>query len=235
MINYNLEERDIPNFDKDKNIFNKYFVEKDDEDILHFIYCNDLSNDLNYYNQSTINFIKKCIKMEVVKPINIIQNLINHIKEISSLVLKEEINSLEVNNDYIKCKNEIKPKDILYEGGDDIIFIGKEFQPKYRYYIKNDYLIIEIGLCSNYTNLLVKTHFNKNSKETIINITGERIIEIEGKDPIVYDFGNQRENYKRFNLEIKIKLKEIGLKHLEKEYEQEINYGILFLKFKVNA
>ena len=88
MISNNLEERDIPNFDKDKTLFNKYFIEKDDEDIMHFIYCNDdnKSEDLSYYNKSTLNFIKKCIKIEVVKPINIIQNLKDHIKELSSLV-----------------------------------------------------------------------------------------------------------------------------------------------------
>ena len=236
MISNNLEERDIPNFDKSKTLFNKYFIEKDDEDIMHFIYCNDenKSEDLNYYNNTTLNFIKKCIKIQVVKPINIIQKLKDHIKEISSLVLKEEITSLKEENDFIKCTNEIKPKDILYDGGDDIIFIGKEFQPKYRYYIYEDSLIMEIELCSNYTDLLVKQQYDKNSKETIFTITGERIIEDdEGKNnEVIFNFGNKRENYKRFNLQIKIKLKEIGLKHIEKEYAKEIKYGILFLKFK---
>ena len=236
MISNNLEERDIPNFDKDKTLFNKYFIEKDDEDIMHFIYCNDdnKSEDLSYYNKSTLNFIKKCIKIEVVKPINIIQNLKDHIKELSSLVLKEEITSLIEENDYIKSTNKINPKDILYDGGDDIIFIGKEFQPKYRYYVYEDSLIIEMEMCSNYTDLQVKQQFDKISKETIFTITGERMIEDEDKKDEIVNFGNKRENYKKFKLELRIKLKDIGIEHLEKECEKEMKYGILYLKFKNN-
>lgn len=236
MISVNLEEREIPNFDKDKILFNKYYIEKDDEDIMHFIYCNDdnKSEDLSYYNKSTLNFIKKCVKIEVVKPINIIQNLKEHIKELSSLVLKEEIKSLEEENDVIMCKNEIKPKDILYDGGDDIIFIGKEFEPKYRYYVDDDSLIIEIEICSKYNDLQVKKKFDKISKETLFIITGERIIDDDDKNYEIFNFGNKRENYKKFKLQLSIKLRAIGLHHLDKEYKQEMKCGILFLKFKDN-
>lgn len=135
MISNNLEEKDIPDFDNNTQLFNKYFIEKDEEDVIHFIYCNDSNEsknkskdkneDLNYYNKSTLNFIKKCIKIQVKKPINIIESLKNHIKEISSLVLKEEIKELKEENDFIKCTEEIKPKDILYEGGMKLFSLGK--------------------------------------------------------------------------------------------------------------
>ena len=149
-------------------------------------------------------------------------------------MLKEEITELIEENNFIKCTKKIKPKDILYDGSDDIIFIGKEFQPKYRYYNHEDSLIIEIELCSDYEDLKVTQQYDKISKETLFTITGERIIEDEGEKngELIFDFGNKRENYKRFNLQLKIKLKDIGIKHLEKKYEEEMQYGILFLRFK---
>ena len=238
MIANNLEERDIPTFgDGEIPLFNKYFIEKDDEDVMHFIYGNDdpKNKELIFYNESTLNFIMKYIKVQVIKPVNIIENLKTHIKEISSLVLKEEIESLDdKNEDIIKSKNEIKPKDILYDGGDDIIFIGKEFEPKYRYYKKEDSLIIEIELCSDYSGLSVKQLFDKNTKETLFKITGERKIDSGENKEIYFTFGNKRENYKRFKLELKIKLKELGIGHLKEGYKEDMKFGILFLDFKFN-
>ena len=238
MIANNLVERDIPTFgDGEIPLFNKYFIEKDDEDVMHFIYGNDdpKNKELIFYNESTLNFIMKFIKVQVIKPVNIIENLKTHIKEISSLVLKEEIESLDdKNEDIIKSKNEIKPKDILYDGGDDIIFIGKEFEPKYRYYKKEDSLIIEIELCSDYSGLSVKQLFDKNTKETLFKITGERKIDSGENKEIYYTFGNKRENYKRFKLELKIKLKELGIGHLKEGYKEVMKFGILFLDFKFN-
>ena len=238
MIANNLEERDIPTFgDGEIPLFNKYFIEKDDEDVMHFIYGNDdpKNKELIFYNESTLNFIMKFIKVQVIKPVNIIENLKTHIKEISSLVLKEEIESLDdKNEDIIKSKNEIKPKDILYDGGDDIIFIGKEFEPKYRYYKKEDSLIIEIELCSDYSGLSVKQQFDKNTKETLFKITGERKIDSGENKEIYFTFGNKRENYKRFKLELKIKLKELGIGHLKEGYKEVMKFGILFLDFKFN-
>ena len=238
MIANNLEERDIPTFgDGEIPLFNKYFIEKDDEDVMHFIYGNDdpKNKELIFYNESTLNFIMKYIKVQVIKPVNIIENLKTHIKEISSLVLKEEIESLDdKNEDIIKSKNEIKPKDILYDGGDDIIFIGKEFEPKYRYYKKEDSLIIEIELCSDYSGLSVKQLFDKNTKETLFKITGERKIDSGENKEIYFTFGNKRENYKRFKLELKIKLKELGIGHLKEGYKEVMKFGILFLDFKFN-
>ena len=238
MIANNLIERDIPTFgDGEIPLFNKYFIEKDDEDVMHFIYGNDdpKNKELSFYNKSTLNFIMKYIKVQVIKPVNIIENLKTHIKEISSLVLKEEIESLDdKNEDIIKSKNEIKPKDILYDGGDDIIFIGKEFEPKYRYYKKEDSLIIEIELCSDYSGLSVKQQFDKNTKETLFKITGERKIDSGENKEIYFTFGNKRENYKRFKLELKIKLKELGIGHLKEGYKEVMKFGILFLDFKFN-
>ena len=240
MISVRLIERNIPTFEPN-SLFNKYFIEEDDEDIMHFIYCydggdeNDKKEDeVAYSNTSTLSFIMKIIKVEVIKPVNIIEDLKTHIQEISSLVLEDEIKLIEEKNDYIKSKNKIVPKNILYDEGDEIIFIGKEYEPKYRYYVKQDIFTIEIELCSKYNNLLIKQKFDKDTKETILIITGERIIEKMQEYEYHFYFENNRENYKRFKLEIKIKLKELGIHHLNKDFEKELKFGILFLRNKFN-
>ena len=259
MVSCDLIEKVIPGFDDNHNeFFNKYFAEKNDEDILHFIYCNDdneskekhddnvskekqmpsalaRSENLDYYNKTTLKYIKRCIKVEIVKPTNIINNLIEHIKEISSSVLKNEIKTIKYSNDknLIQSEETIEPKEILYGPGDDIIFIGKEYEPMYRYYAKDNYFIIEIDLCSEISELNCNHTKDKISKETIFQITGERKIEeIDDDKEIIFNFGSKRETYKRFKLQINLKLEKIGLKRIEKKYEKESKLGILYLKFK---
>lgn len=240
MIATRLIDRDIPLFkneNENETLFNKYFVEEEDEDVMHFIYGYDggeEGNQLAYYNKSTLSYIMKTIKVEVIKPVNIIEDLKTHIQEISSLVLEEEIKTIKEENDCILCPNVINPKSILYDEGDDIIFIGREYEPQYRYYVKDDNFIIEIELCSEYNNLVIKQKFDKDSKETIIKITGERKIEKLPEYEEHFNFGNKRDNYKKFKLELKIRLKELGINHLNKDFDQVLKYGVLFLKNKFN-
>ena len=241
MIATRLIDRDIPVFNKEnennEELFNKYFVEEEDEDVIHFIYGYDggeEGNELAYYNKSTLSYIMKTIKVEVIKPINIIEDLKTHIKEISSLVLEDEIKEIKEEIDCIKSPNDIKPKNILYDEGDDIIFIGREYEPQYRYYVKDSTFIIEIELCSKYNNLSIKQKYDKDTKETLVKITGERIIEKVPDYEVHFNFGNKRDNYKRFKLELKIKLKELGISHLSPDFTQELKYGVLFLRNKFN-
>ena len=241
MIATRLIDRDIPVFNKEnennEELFNKYFVEEEDEDVIHFIYGYDggeEGNELAYYNKSTLSYIMKTIKVEVIKPINIIEDLKTHIKEISSLVLEDEIKEIKEEIDCIKSPNDIKPKNILYDEGDDIIFIGREYEPQYRYYVKDSTFIIEIELCSKYNNLSIKQKYDKDTKETLVKITGERIIEKVPDYEVHFNFGNKRDNYKRFKLELKIKLKELGISHLSPDFTQEMKYGVLFLRNKFN-
>ena len=183
MISSELLERDIIDFDGvHEKFFNKYFIEKNEENVKYFIYCNDDGNNednVDYYNKTTLKYIKKCMRIEIINHTNIIKNLIKHIKEISSSVLKEEIKSIELSKekDLITCTNVIKPKEILYDGPNDIIFLGKEFEPMYRYYAKEKEFIFEIDLCSKYYSLIVKHKLDKTTKETKFTIISERVIE----------------------------------------------------------
>jgi len=96
----NFEDRVIPSFDisNKEDDFNKYYIEVDEDDkehesaVLHFIFGNDNSEELKNYNESTIEFIKNIIEIQVNKNTNIIQKLIEHVNNLSSLVLKNKIN-----------------------------------------------------------------------------------------------------------------------------------------------
>ena len=238
LISNKLEERIIPGFENNNNnnLFNKYYVEEGNDEIRHFIYGNDQENnkEMNYYNITTLKFIKTCIRVEIKKKSNLFKNLINHLKNISSSVLNKDINPI-IDNEIIKCnENEINPKEVLADELDNIIFIGKEYEPAYRYYKNENNFIIEIDLCSKYNNLKIQKIYDISSKETIFKISGERLIEIEKEEEKSY-YINKRKSYKNFKLEIKVKLTKFGIKHIEQEPETKLNYGILFLIFKDNS
>ena len=231
MLTNKLKERTIPYFDeKYKNYYNKYFIEMDNNDVLHFLYGNDqIESEMKYYNKSVLDFIKKKIRTSTGKSSNIVNDLIEHIKYISSTALIKELDPiLNRKNNVIKCSESIQPKEILADELDNIIFVGKEYEPMYRYYNKNNYFIIEIQMCSKYKDLKIEKTFVMSTKEYKLIITGERIIEEEKSISTIFD---KRENFKRFKLEILTKLEELGEKTLNGKYKEILKYGILFLVY----
>ena len=236
MISNQLVEKPIPHFgDKYENLFNKYFIEKGNPHIKHFIYANDekKSEEINYYNKTTLDYIKILIKMEKEKKKNLLELLIKHIKYISSCVLQKEITPEieEKTTDLIKCKEneEIIPKEIKADELDNMIFIGKEFQPLYRYYKRGKYFIIEIQLCSQsyeFEKGYPKHGKDVNSQETKFSIKGER--KLNNADEKNY-FTNKRQNFKKFEIVFELNLQTFGIKHISKEPLTKMKYGILFL------
>lgn len=248
-----FEERKIPSFDdNNENYFNKYYVEVQNEesgceyDVVHLILANDSTNnsgDIRYYNQTAISFIRDYIDTRINKEKNIIKKLREHIKDISSSVLTKELNSITKcdNIDLIKCEEEFEPKEITADELDNIYFIGKDYEPSYRYYKKGDKLIIEIEMCSklNEKSLKAKHKFNKETNETRFKITGERLIKGEDEKQfkdikVINEFINKRDSLKKFRLEFKIKMNEEEIVSVDKNFEYDIQYGILFLKFNIN-
>ena len=249
----NFEERKIPSFDdNDGKYFNKYFVEKNegpDEngsqyDVVHLIIANDTSNnsaDIRYYNKTAISFIRNYIDTTINKETNIIRQLKEHIKDISTSVLTKELNSI-INTediDLIKCEEEFECKEITADEVDNIYFIGKDYEPSYKYYTKDGKLIIEIEICSQLKekSFKAKHKFIKDTNETIFKISGERLIKGEKENnefKIINEFINKRDNLKKFRLEFKIQMNEENIVSVDKAYEYDINYGILFLKFNIN-
>lgn len=244
-----FEERTIPNFNKNKindDKFNKFYIEKDEDnkgheyDVRHFIFGNDESNEIKYYNDSTIKYIQNFIDIGVVKESSIIKKLKEHIKEISSSVLMKELNSITKNEDLdlIKCEEEIEPKEIIADELDNVTFIGKDYEPLTEYYRKNDKFIIKIQICSkiNEKTLKIKNKTDKDNKDyTKFTISGERLIcgEKKSQGKIINNFINKRETLKKFKVNLMIKFTDFGFRTISPEYTFNINYGILYIIYDI--
>lgn len=240
-ITCELEEVDIPDIgDKFINCFQTYYKEKTNNNIFHFIYGNDEGNseEMNYYNETTLNFINKKIKVEQKEKVNIVERLIEHVREISSYSLTKELQSITKNNELnlIKCEEQdIEPKRICADEFDNLIFVGKDFEPIHRCYIQDSNLIIEIDICSDYKDLSVDKAFEVSTKEDIFKISGERVIKSTMDDgEIMYDFVDKRETYKKFKLEVKIKKSEYNISNIKNDWKENMEYGILFLSFNLS-
>lgn len=60
---YNVELEEIQMYDPDNKIygFNKYYLEKDNENIIHLLFINDYCSYSEYYNKNTIWYIRRII------------------------------------------------------------------------------------------------------------------------------------------------------------------------------
>ena len=238
-ITCKLEEAEIPFFEeKYQNLFKKYYKEEGHNNIRHFIYVNDEgdSKEMNYYNQTTLKFINKVIGTEQKKSVNIIKNLREHVKEFSSFALTTELKSITESEDLnlIKCTEpKFEPKRVLADEFDNIIFIGKDFEPSHRYYKTGNSFVIEIDLCSKYKDLKVKKTFDDNAKIDKFEISGERIVKINTNKLSFYDYVDKREKYKKFKLEIKLKKSDYKINYIYNEFTEKMKYGVLFLTFKI--
>jgi len=244
----NFEERDIPSFaqNKKQDLFNKYYIEKEEtneennpSEVLHFILGNDNYDEIKFYNESTINFIKSKMEIQINEQINIIEKLTEHINNLSSSVFKRRIKmkTNEINYDVIKYEGEIEPKDVIADELDNIIFIGNYYEPPYKYYKKGEKFILAIEICSKIKEGSLKVFHRpdkeNNELESFI-IKGERLVcGKEKKGNIMHNFANKRLNAKKFKLDFKINLQEKGVKSISDPYEQSIKNGILLLSFDI--
>ena len=144
-------------------------------------------------------------------------------------------NTIFKNNVMANAKNSI-----YITRSNNIIFIGKDYEPSYGYYKKNGKFIISINICSKLkeNSLKAKHKVDKDVKEyTTFKISGERLIQGEKKNDnakIFKPFINKRENLKKFKLNFKVKLKEdFDIILLDSQYKTNIKYGILFLSFNI--
>ena len=244
MISCELIEKKIPDFDnKNEEIFNKYFLEKGNEHVLHFIFANDekkksdidKSKNLEKYNKATLNYIKKLIKLGRKTPKDFFDNFLEHIKSISSNVLKQKITPyIEEDFSVIKCKEkEIIPRDIKADELDNIIFIGKDYEPLYLFYRRGQYFVLEIQICCKDFNVNVNHTLDTDSNETIFTIEGNRTLDMTKEKEINY-LTNKRINFNKFKISQKIKLSDFGISRIgKKPKDKRLNYGILYYIYEI--
>ena len=231
MIPIQLVEKKMPNFGKNiQKVYDKYFIEKENKHVKHFIYVSDekKSKEMQFYNRMTLDYIKTCIKMEKTKQKNLFSELIQHVEKISSYVLEKEIKLKKIENS-IKCQDkEINPKDI--KADDNIIFIGKEYEPPYRYYRRGQFFIFEIQICSKSYNLKESHILDTDSNETNFTISGERIPNTDDEKNYLI---NKRKNFTKFKIVTKVKLLDFDIKHINKEPRKQMKFGIVYLIYKI--
>ena len=235
MISCKLKEKKIPDFgDNKEKLFNKYFIEENNKYVKHFIFANDdkdKSEDLKKYNETTINFIKTKIKIERKKPKNFFQNFLKHIEDISSSVLKQKIIP-KIDNDIIKCEEkEIIPKQIKADELDNIIFIGKEYEPLYRFYRRGLYFVFEIQMCAKNYEITKVDHEDGVGKETNFIVEGIRKLDLFDEKEY---FTNKRANFINFKITPKVRLSDFGISFISKKHEHsELKNGILYYIYKI--
>ena len=151
---YNVNLQEISMYDVDNKItgFDKYFLEKDNENIIHLIFINDYCENSSHYNKNTISYLNKAISQ--VKSRHTFEILENS-KEFL-LQIKEEI-----------MENQLKPNDIE-------IILNKETQTE-KLIIKNHKeiqlkkcTIDEMGVIKNDVNSAKYSYYIDTENSTFI-------------------------------------------------------------------
>ena len=252
-IIHEFKEISIVGFENSSEFFDKFYIEKGNGmgrefEIKHFIMANDTNkNDKNirYFNMPTIKYIRDELDLAVKKNVDLLTKLKEHIEIISNQVLVNGIKNISIEksnngtNDLIICNDMIQPKDVNADELDNIYFVGKEYVPPHRYYIKDDKFTIEIKICSkiNFDTLIVKKTWNKEFGEFKIEISGERILEDKedlNGGILIHELINKR-TWKNFKLEFKIRIKDYKIQGLGAclKSDRILRFGILYLYFKV--
>ena len=252
-IIHEFKEISIVGFENRSEFFDKFYIEKGNGmgrefEIKHFIMANDTNkNDKNirYFNMPTIKYIRDELDLAVKKNVDLLTKLKEHIEIISNQVLVNGIKNISIEksnngtNDLIICNDMIQPKDVNADELDNIYFVGKEYVPPHRYYIKDDKFTIEIKICSkiNFDTLIVKKTWNKEFGEFKIEISGERILEDKedlNGGILIHELINKR-TWKNFKLEFKIRIKDYKIQGLGAclKSDRILRFGILYLYFKV--
>ena len=215
---FDLEKIQIPKFGEKNEKENQfYWREKNinnnnNIDIIHLVMANDDDNSEagNYYNESTIEYIKRQIMAYVdYTKFDIKEIFKNFLAEISNEILEKNIipDDILINGNKIKVKEnykdeDIKLKDCLIDELGTNTFVASTYKPKHRRYktkIKDEnFYVIEIEIPGGAQSLTSKLE-NKVGNN-IITIKGERKNLKDGKD-------------ESFELDIKIPLDQV---HLDK-------------------
>ena len=245
MMSCELKEKVIPDFGENKeNLFNKYFIEDNNPHVKHFLFANDekkkddkkdnkKQKNLEKYNETTLKFIKTCMKIQRKKPKSLLTSFKEHIANISSYVLKNKINP-EIKEDVIKSEDkDITPKEFKADEHDNIIFIGKYYEPLYSFYRRGKYFVLEIQICSKLDDITISVEhvLDKVYKETVFIIKGERNLKISNEEEYL---SNKRSKFTKFEISQKMKLNDFGIKIIsKKEVHREMKYGILYYIYKI--
>ena len=242
-IIFNVNQNNMIGFEGEilNNANNIYYLEEinneySNKNIIHLIMAKDNTEAGNYYNQSTIHFLRQRINTCYnIQKFPIEEKIKEYIFKTSKTLMKtpiQNINQIIIENDFVRLNVE-EGYEIKFKKFDEIILyeslFGEGYKPKqYDYYIAKDKenkslkLYIELFMNGTVRGLKVKVSLLKNNY--IFNIFGQKIINEDEK----LDFSNRFEGY--FNYELKIPSSEIELADYKVKNKSHF-YGIITLEF----
>ena len=173
----------------------EYFYEKSSKfQIIHLIFANEGSEAGNFYNPFALEFIENSYQtITDIKPFDVIDSLKERFISLSNIIMERNKNEpLMTKNDFLDYANIIRERKIRFKNKREITLkryyideLGfsnlrnNGFNPCYNYYIKDDKLIIRMEAPGNVD---IRTHHKISEKFNIIEIKGEKKIDIEPKN-----------------------------------------------------
>ena len=251
---FKLKDRIIPGFNENKEEnFGKYYVDEDESEekkedianthkILHFILGKEEKgkNDIKYYNDSAISFIKSKINDSIKKNHdNILEELKDFLINISDKILETPIKKedLKIEDDKLIYKNNenINVRNIREDELNNIIFISNDkiYIPPYRYYRKDSLLVIEIFLNGIYE---IETNYKIKKNDVAFEIKGylkKKNQNTRFKSITKTKYGDNLINQQSFNIKFHIDTNEFNIKSLQLDEMKGRNKGIIKFNYKI--
>ena len=242
-ITFNLKENYL-NINEDTKFKNYVYHleeinnENGKKNIIHLIMARDGTEAGEYYNTTTIHFLRQIMNTYCNRqtfPIE--KRLKEFLFKISNNIMEkpiDNINQIIIKDKLVRLTYE-KDKKLKFKIYNEIIFseqlMGNKYIPKYYYYKSQDgrFLFIELIICGDIINLKNKIDLLNNFY--YFHYEGEKSINIENpKESEIIGFSKKKERF--FNFDIKIPITEIFLKEY-KIYSKKFEYGILTLSYEL--
>ena len=213
----------------DEERFDKYFVEKNDQNIHHFIFVNDSCDCSKFYNKPVINFLSQAINIDSSRDkFSILEDCQEFLAKMSEEILE---NKLDKNNILIDNEDKLiikEPKEIILKKFviDEMGFTKNDGNtPKYSYYIdpKASKFYVNIELPGGGK---IKPFVNSASGYYIFRFEGEQKGELSPEDD-----HQELEESQLNNLIMKKNMRKKHPIHIQFKISQQV----IQLKFKDSA
>jgi hypothetical protein len=237
--------------EKEDNKYNKYYFVENKEKVIHVILANEYSEAGNYYNETTLKYLKKKIDTtDNRKVFNVIDDIKNFFLETSNDIIEENIKKDDIyfdeKSNSIKLKENINTITLKKYLIDELGFTLQKsgYSPKYSQYLKDNKLIFKIEFPGK-GRIIPDLRIGKG--DYIFIFSGEKYIDKEliddktnnNKKKLKLEYSN-RENGS-FYLEIKIPQHLIQVRNMknkpkfykEKNEKNEQN-GIIVFEYEVD-
>ena len=243
---------DISEYEKEKSNHIYYTEVSNDndyqmqQDIVHLIMAKDKTEAGDYYNESTINYIKNQIVTFVgIKKFPIEEKVKEFLFQISKDIMEEpidDIDKIKIEDKYIKLSaedgKEFKLKKCTFDELGMNLFVGTKYKPKYRYFKKKnekdnkDVFVIQFAMNGSCKELKCKVFVA--GELNIFKISGCKNTNTKNQKEEQYEKieGNSTREEGYFSFEIKVPTYQVILAdHKVKKISK--NYGLLNLEFDV--